>query len=79
MKTKIKKHSKHNFDDLFLHGYSYDNWFDKPNDNELNDLLDSDEKVTVTPPLEGEENIEEKLIKILTPNKLVTRLPVLLA
>ena len=33
-----------------------------------------------TPPLEGDEEVkEEKRLKILTPNKLLTRLPILLA
>ena len=55
---KIKKHSKHEFSDLFLEGYSYDNWFDKSNDKELSVLLGSDENVSAKPPLEGDENLE---------------------
>ena len=49
---KIKKHSKHEFSDLFLDGYSYDNWFDKSNDKELSVLLGSDENMSAKPPLE---------------------------
>ena len=57
---KIKKHSKHEFSDLFLDGYSYDNWFDKSNDKELSVLLGSDENMSAKPPLEGDENVETK-------------------
>ena len=42
---RIKKHSKHNFTDLFLDEYDYDNWFDELNDKEFIDLLAGDEKV----------------------------------
>ena len=42
---KIKKYSKHNFIDLFLDEYNYDNWFDKSNNKELIELLEGDEKV----------------------------------
>ena len=42
--------------------------------------LDNEEELDDMPPLEGDEEVKEgKRLKILTPNKLLTRLPVLLA
>ena len=43
------------------------------------DLLGSDKEVSPMPPLEGNKKVEGKGIKIFTPNKLLTRLPVSLA
>ena len=43
------------------------------------DLLDSDEKVPPILSLEGDQKLEGKRIKIFTPNKLLTKLPVLFA
>lgn len=60
-----------NFSDLFLGEYSYDNWFDAPNDNELMHVLGADEKVSVIPSLEGEEKLEKKVINISTSNHLL--------
>ena len=37
------------------------------------------EDLTLMPPLEGHEEMKEGKGKILTPNKLLTRLPILLA
>ena len=55
--------------DLFFDGCSYDNWYDNSNDKKSSVSLEGDvEKVK-----------EGKGSKILTPNKLLTRLPVLLA
>ena len=45
---KIKKHSYHNFGDLFLDEYGCENWFMKPNGKDLIDLLSM-------LPLEGDE------------------------
>ena len=56
-KNQRKKHSKHNFSDLLLDRYSYDNWFDKPDVKELIDLLVSDERVSATAPLEGGQKV----------------------
>ena len=61
-------------------------WRKKAYDEDLSDtpLLEddnSDEFIDILdkPPLEGEEVKEEKGLKILTPNKSLTRLPILLA
>ena len=62
-----KKHSKHNFNNFFLDGYTYDDWFDKPNHKE-GDKEEAKEEVK-----------NETGTKILTPNKVLTKLPVLLA
>ena len=44
------------------------------------DGLDDEEKLDDMPPLEGDEELKEgKVLKILTPNKLLTGLPILLA
>ena len=76
---KQKKYSKHIFNDLFLDGCSYGNWLDKSNHKEFIDSLEGDEKASIIPPLEGDEKLKVKGIKILTPNKLLTRLSVLIA
>ena len=41
--------------------------------------LESDEEVPSMPPLESNKEVKEKIFRTLTPNKLLTRLPVLLA
>ena len=65
----MRKISKHNSSCLFLYGYAYNN-----------DLLGSDENVPPMLSLERDEELKERTrIKILTPNKLLTRLPVLSA
>ena len=62
---------------LYLETYSYGGWY------ENEELTDKKESVDLCdmPTLEGdEEEIKEgKGLKILTPNKLPTRLPILLA
>ena len=70
--------------DLFLDGCSYDNWYDNPNDKKSSDSTvegDGEEELDDVLSLEGDvEKVKEgKGSKILTPNKLLTRLPVLLA
>ena len=65
--------STHNFIDVFPVGYDYDNWFMKTNDKDLIEILSMMS-------LESDNEVKEvKGLKILTPNKLLTRLPVLLA
>ena len=65
--------STHNFIDVFPVGYDYDNWFMKTNDKGLIEILSMMS-------LESDNEVKEvKGLKILTPNKLLTRLPVLLA
>lgn len=72
-----------NFNDLFLEGYSYDNQLDQLIYKELNDLLGSDEKVSITQSLgcDKEEAKKNKKTenKILTPKTLIARLPVSLS
>ena len=85
MKKKMKKYDKHKFKDLFLEGHSFKKWFDIQNNEESDNekLFNTAEKDVklLMPPLEGDEEIikEGKGIKILAPNKLLTRFPVLLA
>ena len=53
--------------------YDYDEWF-------IEEELDDEEELDGMAPPEGDEEVKEgKGLKILTPNKLLTRLPVLLA
>ena len=74
----MKKLEKYKFNDLFLEGNNYNEWFD------IQDEKESDEKKTLEgdisnmPPLEGDEEEAKagKGLKILTPNKLLTKLPV---
>ena len=66
---------------LFLEIYNYDIRFER---EELPDTTKTDEKYTDLPPIptleEGEEEVKEgERVKALTPNKLLTRSPVLLA
>ena len=80
------KSFKHNFDDLFIDDYEYDNYFhEEPGalNEELHELpppKDDEEKYYSVPskPLSKEDK-EEKGLKILTPNKLLTRLAISLA
>ena len=69
--------SKYDPTNLFLKGYNYDVWFEnkEPKDATKSDLLP-------VPVIEGDKEKkvkEEKGLKILTPTKLLTRFPVLLA
>ena len=69
---------------LFLETYDYNVWFEN---EELTDVAsrksdkEESEDLSDMPPLEGdeEEAKEGKILKILIPNKLLTRFPVLLA
>ena len=64
--------------DLFLGGYDYNVWSE--NEEGSSDKEQS-EDLSPMPSLKGdvEEVKEEKGLKILNPNKLLTRLPILLA
>ena len=64
--------NKYDLIELLLEGYDYSEWSE--NNEELTD-------VPLMPSLEGdEEEVKEvKGLKILTPNKLLTRFPILLA
>ena len=57
-------------------------WFENEESTDKEDLTDREESVDLseTSPLEGDDEVEEgKRLKILTPNKLLTILPILLA
>ena len=68
---KRKLGNKYDSINLFLKAYNYYVWFES---EELSDTTETDEKSTDLPPMPP-----LKGLKILTPNKLVTRLPILLA
>ena len=76
--AKINKmHPKYDPESLFVKTYNYDAW------SENEELTDKEESVDSSdmPPLEDdEEEVKEgKGLKILTPNKFLARLPILLA
>ena len=71
-----KTERKYKPKNLFLNAYSYDDWFD------IKESTDKEESIDLSnmSPLECDEEIKEgKEIEILTPNKLLTRLPISLA
>ena len=74
-KMKLKK--------LFLKAYNYDVWFENEESTDKEDSTDDKKSADLydIPPLEGneEEVKERKGLKILTPNKLLTRFLLLLA
>ena len=76
---RSKMDPKYGLSNLMLEEYDYSRWFRKKSDDVTlkNDKKELDE----WPPLEGDEEEvkEEKGIKILTPNKLLTIPPVVLA
>ena len=69
------------YNDLFPDDYEYDSYFDK----QLNDItLNGDEEelgdLPPMPSLESDEKVKEgKGLKILTPSKVLTKLPILLS
>ena len=67
---------------FFLKAYNYDMWFENEESTYTTRKSDKEESVELShrPPLEGDEKVKEgKGLKILTPNKLLTRLPKFLA
>ena len=81
---------KHKYDPikLFLETCNYDVWFENEKSTDKEELSDttrkSDKKDSVDlsdmPALEGDEEVKKRTgLKILTPNKLLTRLSVLVA
>ena len=68
---------------LFLETYNYHVWFENEESADMARKSDKKESVDLCdiPPLEGDEEevTEGKGLKILTPNKLLTRLLILLA
>ena len=76
--TKIYKlDPKDDTESLFLKTYNYDSRFE----NEESTAQKESNDIPPIPPLKGDEEKvkEEKSLQILTPNELLTRLPVLLA
>ena len=76
--------SKYDSKNLFFEGYDCSVWSENEEESlDKKESTDKEESVDLSdmPPLEGdEEEVREgKRIKILTPNKLLTRLPILLA
>ena len=67
---------------MFLETYNYEDWYKNKKSVNTRRKNDKEEPVDLSdiPPLEGDEEVKEgKGLKNLTPNKLLTRLPILLA
>ena len=67
---------------LFLETYNYDPWFQNEELSDTTIKSGKEESIDLSdmPPLEDDEEVtERKGLKILTPNKLLTTLPILLA
>ena len=67
---------------MFLETYKYEDWYKNKKSVNTRRKNDKEEPVDLSdiPPLEGDEEVKEgKGLKNLTPNKLLTRLPILLA
>ena len=67
--------------DLFLKTYNYDIWFETEETSDTTRKSDKEESVNLSdmPPLEGDEEVNEgEGLKILTSNKLLTILQILL-
>ena len=61
--------------------HKYDEWFENEESTDTTRKSDKEDSLDLSdiPPLEGDEVKEGKGLKNLTPNKLLTRLPILLA
>ena len=73
---------KYNPSSLFIKGYKFIDSQKEDEEKRIWKYDDSDEFIGIPdmPPLEGDEEVKEaKWLNILTPNKLLTRLPILLA
>ena len=73
---------KYNAEKLFLEGYGYSVLSEnKEESTDKEELTDKEESTDVPPvPPEGDEEVKEREgLKILTPNKLLPRLPIFLA
>ena len=79
---------KYKLEELFLEKYNYDSWTENEESSDTTGICgkeeSSDEKSTDLSPMPileggGEEVKEGKGLKLVTPNKLLTRLPILLA
>ena len=74
--------SKHDPTNLFFETYNYDLWFENEESANKEESTDQEESADLSDmiPLEGNEEVKEgKGLKILAPNTLITRLPILLA
>ena len=71
-----KTEPKYDPDNLFFKTYNSDDWLE--NEESINTTRESDKEEPDMPPLEGDEDEvkESKWLRILTPNKLLTRLPI---
>ena len=79
---KKKLSNKYDPITLFIETYNYDVWFENEESTDTTRKCDKEESVNLSdmPPLEDDGEVKEgKGLKILTANKLLTRLPVLLA
>ena len=74
---------KYDPESLFLKTYNFDSWFENEESTDKEESIYKEESTHAQPmpPLESDEQEVKggKGFKILTPNKLLTRLPVLLA
>ena len=79
---KRKLGNKYGPINLFIETYNYDVWFENEESTDTTSRKSDKHKsadLSDMPPLEGAEEIKEgKGLKILSPNKLLTRLPILL-
>ena len=73
--TRSEIEYRYETDKLFLKTYNYDNLFQNGESTDKKESTD----LPAMPALEGKEVKEGKGLKILTPNKSLTRLPILLA
>ena len=73
--TRSEIEYRYENDKLFLKTYNYDNLFQNGESTDKKESTD----LPAMPALEGKEVKEGKGLKILTPNKSLTRLPILLA
>ena len=73
MLKKVNTIKKFKPKNLKLEDYDYDGWFTK-------EELDGEEKLDDMPPIKSDEEVKEgKVLNILSPSKLWTGLPILLA
>ena len=75
---RCKMNPKYDSFNLTLDAFDYDEWYTEESDYSIVKVIKK--KIDNLPPLEGDKEAKErKWLKILTLNKLLTRLPVLLA
>ena len=66
---------------MFLEAYNYDVWFESEESSDTLKTYNKSDGLSAMPPLEGEEEEvkEGKGLRIVTPNKLLTKCSILLA